>query len=240
MSRDLRTLRQFFRPGLLGLFALTLTTAACGKKGDTTAPGEKGMSVEEADRKRAEAQKAAKADTLVALANKDLASGRWASARDRAKRALEAESKNADAYAVLGAASWRAGDYVGSTKAFKEALELDRKNFGAAVGLGRNYQAAAVDGRIVQIATQAGAVASADFSRLMVKRLTHTGSTLRPRTVEVKAGIAAALEANVWPLLAERRIAPVMDMIFPLKDAWRAHERMEEGDHVGKIVLDVE
>lgn len=104
----------------------------------------------------------------------------------------------------------------------------------------RNYDAAAVEGRIVQIATQGGAVATADFARLMVKRLTHTGSTLRPRTVEVKAAIAAALEARVWPLLAERRIAPVMDMIFPLKDAWRAHERMEEGEHIGKIVLDVE
>lgn len=103
----------------------------------------------------------------------------------------------------------------------------------------RNYDAAAVDGRIVQIATQAGAVASADFAKLMVKRLTHTGSTLRPRTVEFKAAIAAALEAEVWPLLAERRVAPVMDMIFPLKDAWRAHERMEEGEHIGKIVLDV-
>ncbi len=103
----------------------------------------------------------------------------------------------------------------------------------------RNYEAAAVDGRIVQIATQGGAVASADFARLMVKRLTHTGSTLRPRTVEFKAGIAAALEASVWPLLATRTFAPVMDMIFPLKDAWRAHERMEEGEHIGKIVLDV-
>ncbi|MBA8905635.1 NAD(P)H-quinone oxidoreductase [Aminobacter ciceronei] len=105
--------------------------------------------------------------------------------------------------------------------------------------VGRNYNAAAVDGRIVQIATQGGAVASADFSKLMVKRLTHTGSTLRPRTTEFKAGIAAALEAQVWPLLAVRRVAPVMDMIFPLKEAWRAHERMEEGEHIGKIVLDV-
>ena len=103
----------------------------------------------------------------------------------------------------------------------------------------RNYEAAAADGRIVQIATQGGAVASADFARLMVKRLTHTGSTLRPRSVEFKAGIAAALEAKVWPLLAARRVAPVMDMIFPLKEAWRAHERMEEGEHIGKIVLDV-
>jgi putative PIG3 family NAD(P)H quinone oxidoreductase len=105
--------------------------------------------------------------------------------------------------------------------------------------VGRNYDAAAVEGRIVQIATQGGAVASADFSKLMVKRLVHTGSTLRPRTIEVKGQIAAALEAQVWPLLAARRVVPVMDMIFPLREAWRAHERMEEGEHIGKIVLDV-
>ncbi len=103
----------------------------------------------------------------------------------------------------------------------------------------RNYHAAAVDGRIVQIATQGGAVASTDFARLMVKRLVHTGSTLRPRSAEFKGQIAAALEAQVWPLLAARRVAPVMDMIFPLREAWRAHERMEEGEHIGKIVLDV-
>ena len=102
-----------------------------------------------------------------------------------------------------------------------------------------NHEAAAVDGRIVQIGFLTGSRAEVDFSRLMIKRLTHTGSTLRPRTTEFKAGIAAELEEKVWPLLAERRIAPVMDMIFPLKEAWRAHERMEEGGHIGKIVLDV-
>ncbi len=105
--------------------------------------------------------------------------------------------------------------------------------------VGRNYRAAAVEGRIMQIATQSGAVASADFSRLMVKRLVHSGSTLRPRSVEFKGAVAAALEAQVWPLLAVRRVAPVLDMIFPLKEAWRAHERMKEGEHIGKIVLDV-
>ncbi|MBN9252803.1 MAG: NAD(P)H-quinone oxidoreductase, partial [Mesorhizobium sp.] len=94
--------------------------------------------------------------------------------------------------------------------------------------VGRNYSAAAVEGRIVQIATQAGAIASADFSKLMVKRLVHTGSTLRPRSVEFKGAVAAALEVQVWLLLAARKVAPVMDMIFPLKEAWRAHERMEE------------
>jgi putative PIG3 family NAD(P)H quinone oxidoreductase len=103
----------------------------------------------------------------------------------------------------------------------------------------RNYHAAAVEGRIVQIATLGGAKATADISRLMVKRLTHTGSTLRPRSVEFKAKIAAELEAKVWPLLAARKVQPVMDMIFPLTEAWRAHERMEEGEHIGKIVLDV-
>jgi putative PIG3 family NAD(P)H quinone oxidoreductase len=103
----------------------------------------------------------------------------------------------------------------------------------------RNYCAAAIEGRIVQIATMAGAVASTDFAKLMVKRLTHTGSTLRPRSVEVKGEIAAALEAQVWPLLASRRIAPLLDMIYPLTEAWRAHERMEEGEHIGKIMLDV-
>lgn len=138
MSRD----RLLHRLGLQGLLALSLASTMACKKGDTTAPGDKGISVEEADRRRAAAQKAAEADTLVGLANQDLAKGRWASARDRAKRALEAERNNADAYAVLGAANWRAGDFNASTKAFKEALELDRKNFGAAVGLGRNYQAA--------------------------------------------------------------------------------------------------
>src|SRR5690606_5256277 len=80
--------------------------------------------------------------------------------------------------------------------------------------VGRNYEAAAMDGRIVQIAFLEGAKASADFSLLMRKRLTHTGSTLRPRSVAFKAHIAAALEQQVWPLLTTRQVAPVMDMIF--------------------------
>ena len=104
----------------------------------------------------------------------------------------------------------------------------------------RNYEAAAVEGRIVQIAFLGGARAEVNFSKLMVKRLVHTGSTLRPRTVEFKGAVAAELERLVWPLLGERKVAPVMDMIYPLRDAWRAHERMEEGNHIGKVVLDVD
>ncbi|MGN8020694.1 NAD(P)H-quinone oxidoreductase [Phyllobacterium sp. 22229] len=103
----------------------------------------------------------------------------------------------------------------------------------------RNYDAAAVDGRIVQIAHLNGAKATVDVSKIMIKRLTHTGSTLRARPVEFKAGIARELELKVWPLLVQRRVAPVIDMVYPFHEAWRAHERMEEGKHVGKIVLDV-
>ena len=105
--------------------------------------------------------------------------------------------------------------------------------------IAKNYECAAMDGRIVQIAFLNGARAEADFSKLMMKRLTHTGSTLRARSIEFKAHLARELEKHVWPLLEERAVVPVMDRIFPLKEAWRAHERMEEGSHIGKIVLDV-
>lgn len=105
--------------------------------------------------------------------------------------------------------------------------------------ISRNYDAAAVDGRIVQIAFLEGARTEADFMKLMMKRLTHTGSTLRARDAVFKSALAAELEHHVWPLLHNRTLAPVMDRIFPLRDAWRAHERMEEGSHIGKIVLDV-
>jgi NADPH2:quinone reductase len=101
----------------------------------------------------------------------------------------------------------------------------------------RNYDAAAQDGRIVQIAFLQGPKVEVDFRRLMVKRLTHTGSTLRPRSVSEKAAIARALEDRVWPLLAEGRCRPVMDSTFALEDVARAHARMDGGEHIGKIVL---
>jgi putative PIG3 family NAD(P)H quinone oxidoreductase len=105
--------------------------------------------------------------------------------------------------------------------------------------IARNYDAAAEDGRIVQIAFLGGSRSETDFMKLMTKRLTHTGSTLRVRSTEFKAHLARELEAKVWPLLEERLVVPVLDRIFPLKEAWRAHERMEEGHNIGKIVLDV-
>jgi len=105
--------------------------------------------------------------------------------------------------------------------------------------INRNYQAAAVEGRIVQIAFLKGRMAEADFSLLMMKRLTHTGSTLRARDIAFKALIAEELHRQVWPLLSDRKVLPMMDSIFPLDQAAAAHQRMEDGDHIGKIVLDV-
>jgi putative PIG3 family NAD(P)H quinone oxidoreductase len=101
----------------------------------------------------------------------------------------------------------------------------------------RNYDAAAVDGRIVQIATLGGAKVTVNIVKVMVKRLYHTGSTLRPRTNADKAAMVAAIEAKVMPLMREGLIKPLMDSTFPLEKAADAHRRMESGEHIGKIVL---
>src|SRR5690349_24739952 len=103
----------------------------------------------------------------------------------------------------------------------------------------RNYDAAAVDGRIVQIATLNGPKVSVNIAKVMVKRLTHTGSTLRPRTNADKAAMVAAIEAKIMPLLREGRVKPLMDSSFPLEKAADAHRRMETSAHIGKIVLSV-
>jgi len=101
----------------------------------------------------------------------------------------------------------------------------------------RNYEAAAVEGRVVQIAFQASPRANVDFRRLMLKRLTHTGSTLRARSVQEKAAIARAIEQKVWPLIAAGEIKPVIFRTFPLAQASAAHALMETSAHIGKIVL---
>ena len=103
----------------------------------------------------------------------------------------------------------------------------------------RNIEAAAVEGRIVVIAVQGGAKAEIKVNNLMMKRLTLTGSTLRPRTVAQKGAIAEAVRQNVWPLLASRRVKPIIHATFPLAEASEAHRLMESSNHVGKIVLTV-
>jgi len=101
----------------------------------------------------------------------------------------------------------------------------------------RNYAAAAHDGRIVQIAFLKERKATVDLSLIMVKRLIHTGSTLRPRSPAEKAAIAEALRAKVWPLLEVGRCRPVIDSVFALSEVVKAHERIESAEHVGKVVL---
>ena len=105
--------------------------------------------------------------------------------------------------------------------------------------IAKNIASMADDGRLVNIAYQKGSKAEVDFMRVMLKRLTITGSTLRIRPTPVKGRIARALEQNVLPLLAAGKIKVVMDSTFPLSEAAKAHARLDEGGHVGKVVLTV-
>lgn len=135
------------------------------------------------------------------------------------------------------AINYRAADFVEVIRAEGGAdLILDM------VGgdyLPRNVRALADDGRLVQIAFLQGPVVELNFAQVMMRRLTITGSTLRPQSDLAKARIASALRAHVWPLLEAGRIAPVMDSEYPMADAAAAHARMESSGHIGKIVLKV-
>lgn len=103
----------------------------------------------------------------------------------------------------------------------------------------RNVKAMAMEGRMVHIAFLKAPKAKLNFAQIMVRRLTITGSTLRPQSDLAKARIAQDLREAVWPLLEAGRVAPVMDSEFPLEDAAGAHARMESSEHIGKIVLKV-
>jgi len=103
--------------------------------------------------------------------------------------------------------------------------------------LQKNIDSLAMHGRLLQIGLLGSARADINLSPVMQKRLTITGSTLRTRSVEEKGSIARELEAHVWPLLAARQVAPVIDRVLPLSDAAEAHRLLEAGDVVGKVVL---
>jgi NADPH:quinone reductase len=134
----------------------------------------------------------------------------------------------------------RTQDFVAEARAFTDGRGVDLiLDMVGGDYIARNHQLAAESGRIVQIAFLKGAKVEMDFRNLMMKRLTHTGSTLRPRSLAEKAEIARALEAQVWPLLAEGRCRPVLFKRFALAEAAKAHHLMESNAHIGKIVLDV-
>ena len=138
------------------------------------------------------------------------------------------------------AVNYRTEDFVAATKTATggKGAELILDMVGGDY-IERNYEAAGVEGRIVQIAFQGGPKANVNFLRIMLKRLTHTGSTLRARSVADKAAIAREIEANVWPLIAAGKVKPVIYRTFPLREASAAHALMETSTHIGKIVLTV-
>lgn len=136
------------------------------------------------------------------------------------------------------ALNYRTQDFVAGVKEFTQGaganviLDMVGGDY-----VQKNYAAAARDGRIVEIAFQKGSKVELDLMPLMLKRLTHTGSTLRPRTVAEKAAIADALHKHVWPILAAGQCRPLIHAVFPFEDAAKAHELMESGSHIGKIIL---
>ena len=101
----------------------------------------------------------------------------------------------------------------------------------------REVEALAEDGRLVIIAIQGGTKSEFNAGLVLRRRLTITGSTLRPRSVEFKAAIAKSLRSNVWPLLEAKSIRPVLHSTFAAAEAAKAHELMESNQHIGKIVL---
>lgn len=148
-----------------------------------------------------------------------------------------------DACTKLGAdlaINYREQDFVEEVKKFsgKKGVDVILDMVGGDY-TNKNYKIAAYDGRIVQIAFLKDRNATIGLNYIMVKRLTHTGSTLRIRDTAFKAAIAKALYEKVWPLLEEGRVAPVMDQVFTLEQASKAHERMESSQHIGKIVLKI-
>lgn len=103
----------------------------------------------------------------------------------------------------------------------------------------RNISALAVEGRLVFIAFLGGPKAEVNFAPVMLKRLTITGSTLRPQSIQAKSEIGQKLEEKVWPLLNAGTVRPIIDSVFELADAAKAHERIDDSSHIGKIVLKV-
>ncbi len=136
------------------------------------------------------------------------------------------------------AVNYKEEDFVEAAKAFTEGTGVDViLDMVGGDYLPRNIKALAPDGRHVSIAFLGGSKAEINFMPVMLKRLTLTGSTLRPQTVERKGEIAQALRERIWPLIGAGEIKPVIHASFPLAEAAEAHELMESSRHIGKIML---
>jgi NADPH:quinone reductase-like Zn-dependent oxidoreductase len=136
------------------------------------------------------------------------------------------------------AVNYKTEDFVAATKAATGGKGADViLDMVGGDYIARNYEAAAVEGRIVQIAFQGGPKSEVNFMRLMLKRLHHTGSTLRARSVADKGTIRDAVEKNALPLIVAGKVKPVIYKTFPLAEAAAAHALMESSAHIGKILL---
>jgi NADPH2:quinone reductase len=150
----------------------------------------------------------------------------------------DAKAKACEALGAVRAINYRKEDFV-------EVVREVTGKHGADVILDmvggdyieRNLRAAALEGRIVQIAFLHGSKVEIDLMRLMMRRLTLTGSTLRAQTPEAKERMAQAIEERVWPLIAQGKFKPVIDSTFPLAQAADAHRRIDDPAHIGKIIL---
>lgn len=136
------------------------------------------------------------------------------------------------------AINYRTQDFVEESKKFTGGKGVDViVDIIAGDYVARNYKAAALNGRIVQIGVQNGPAKELNLMTMLAKRLTHTGSTLRSRSILEKAQIARELEREVWPLLNEGKLRPPIFRVFRLEEAAKAHALMESGIHIGKIAL---
>lgn len=197
----------------VGLALCMFVAPGCGKKGKGTDSPDGGgaQSTAEVEAAVAKAKQEAKVSALIKLANKDLQSGRYISATQRADEALAENPENADAYAVLGAARWRAGDFIGSTEAYRKALDIDDKNFGAALGLGNNLQSLG---------------AHAEAAELQKPLLADDKEQVDPRLVQLWSYYALCDAENAVKTVDE--IFPRMgksDPLLPLVQAYAAFIR---------------
>ena len=136
------------------------------------------------------------------------------------------------------AINYHSQDFVEETKRFTNGKGADVVvDIIAGDYVARNYKVAALNGRIIQIGVQNGPAKELNLMPMLAKRLTHTGSTLRSRSIQEKAQIADELEQNVWPLLEQGKLKPLIFRSFRLEEAAKAHTLMESGAHIGKIVL---
>jgi NADPH:quinone reductase len=136
------------------------------------------------------------------------------------------------------AINYHSQDFVEETKRFTNGKGADVVvDIIAGDYVARNYKVAALNGRIIQIGVQNGPARELNLMPMLAKRLTHTGSTLRSRSIQEKAQIADELEQNIWPLLEQGKLKPLIFRSFRLEEAAKAHALMESGAHIGKIVL---